>query len=144
MFTPTFKIKTSSFISIYKAVWLLVLQANILVQKEQKTKTKTKKKNKKKKALQIIKKKQYKFFIFQLIAVEFDWEILYLYYYGKGVSWRDTFIKLLTEQKFKDKFLYIKTVQWKFSYPACLKCDELCIALLIYRSWYREYYHFSN
>ena len=40
--------------------------------KRTKNKNKDKKKNKKKKALQIIKKKQYKFFIFQLIAVEFD------------------------------------------------------------------------
>ena len=41
------------------------MQANMLTRKE---------------TVQIIKKKQYKLLIFQLIAMEFDWEILHLYY----------------------------------------------------------------
>ena len=34
MFSPTFKIKTSSSIGMYEVAWLLILQANILMQKE--------------------------------------------------------------------------------------------------------------
>ena len=34
MFSPTFKIKTSSSICMYEVAWLLILQANILMQKE--------------------------------------------------------------------------------------------------------------
>ena len=65
MFAPTFQIKTSSSICTYKGAWLLVLQSNMLTRKE---------------TVQIIKKKQYKLFIFQLIAMEFDW----LHYYSKS------------------------------------------------------------
>ena len=34
MFSPTFEIKTSSSICMYEVAWLLILQANILMQKE--------------------------------------------------------------------------------------------------------------